>query len=153
LLTVTHTPSHRPLPLPVSAGATVAFDPANVTYHRSLFKNMIKPLDDAGLQFWWIDFQQGPFSSVPYLNPTIALNYAYWTNPYRFGQDTAGGRGRDRPYVMGRWGGLGGHRYPIGFVGDTYSKWNVLRYESYFMPTASNVGFQWTHGAWRGGAT
>ena len=91
---------------------------------------------------------------MPYLKPTIALNYAYWTNPDRFGQSTEpAARGRDRPYVMGRWGGLGGHRYPIGFVGDTYSKWNVLRYETYFMPTASNVAFQWTHdiggfGAW-----
>jgi Glycosyl hydrolases family 31/Domain of unknown function (DUF5110) len=46
---------------------------------------------------------------------------------------------------MGRFGGLGAHRYPIGFVGDTYVKWDVLRYETYFMPTSSNVLFQWTH--------
>ena len=35
-----------------STGATIAFDSANVTYHRAIFKNMFKPLDDAGLQFW-----------------------------------------------------------------------------------------------------
>jgi Glycosyl hydrolases family 31 len=46
---------------------------------------------------------------------------------------------------MGRFGGLGAHRYPIGFVGDTHVKWEVLRYETYFMPTSSNVMFQWTH--------
>ena len=108
---------------------------------------MLKPLDDAGLQFWWIDWQQGPFTTIPFLNPTFTLNYAYWTNPYRFGQYAiTEARGQERPYVMGRWGGLGGHRYPIGFVGDTYSKWNVLKYELYFMSTASNVAFAWTHG-------
>jgi len=31
---------------------------------------------------------------------------------------------------MGRWGGLGGHRYPVGFAGDTAVKWKVLRYET-----------------------
>ena len=91
------------------------FNGSDIAYHRALFKHMLKPLDDTGLQFWWIDWQQGPFTAVPFLNPTFSLNYAYWTNPYRFGQHNAE-RGRDRPYVMGRWGGLGGHRYPIGFV-------------------------------------
>jgi hypothetical protein len=37
----------------------------------------------------------------------------------------AGPKGSDRPFVMGRWPGHGGHRYPIGFVGDTYSRWEV----------------------------
>ena len=132
---------------PFDAGRTVEFNGSDISYHRALFKNMLKPLDDAGLQFWWIDWQQGPFTAVPFLNPTFALNYAYWTNPYRFGQYAmTPERGRERPMVMGRWGGLGGHRHPIGFVGDTYSKWNVLKYEFYFMSTASNVAFAWTHG-------
>lgn len=163
-----------------SKGATIMFDPANQTYATALFAAVLRPLDDAGLDFWWIDYQHGPFSSVPLLNPTFLTNYAWWTNPWRYGHRWAGlaansvnatggagspknspfgkahvahalGPGKrehgDRPYIYGRWGGLGGHRYPVGFAGDTAVKWRVLRYETYYSPTSSNVGFMWTHGA------
>lgn len=129
--------------------------PSTLVVAVGLFKDVLKPLDDAGLDYWWIDFQHGPFTPVPLLNPTFACNYAWWTNPWRYGHRTTtalagangveGERGRDRPFIMGRWGGLGGHRYPIGFAGDTAVKWKVLRYETYFSPTSSNVGFMWTH--------
>ena len=94
---------------------------------------------------------------MPLLNPTFLTNYAYWTNPWRYGARAnrslagagalglPGARGRDRRFIMGRWGGLGGHRYPVGFAGDTAVRWRVLRYETYFSPTAANVGFMWTH--------
>jgi hypothetical protein len=75
---------------------------------------------------------------VPLLNPTITINHAWYTNPHRYGSKAPAARAADRPFLMGRFGGLGAHRYPIGFVGDTYVKWEVLRYESYFMPTSSN---------------
>ena len=88
----------------------------------------------------WIDFQHGPFTKVPALNPTFVCNHAWWTNPFRYGSranrslaganGAAGARGRDRPFIMGRWGGLGGHRYPVGFAGDPAVKWKVLRYET-----------------------
>ena len=82
---------------------------------------------------------------MPLLNPTITINHAWYTNPHRYGSGAPAEIARDRPFIMGRFGGLGAHRYPIGFVGDTYVKWPVLRYETYFMPTSSNVLFQWTH--------
>jgi len=88
---------------------------------------------------------QEPFTTVPLLNPTIQCNHAWWTNPLRYGAAAPADRRADRPFLMGRFGGLGAHRYPIGFVGDTYVTWEVLRYETLFMSTASNVGFAWTH--------
>lgn len=70
-----------------------------------------------------------PHSSAPVLLPPCPpqSNYAWWTQPWRYGQYAPPERADDRPYLMGRWGGLGGHRYTAGFVGDTYSRWNVLR--------------------------
>ena len=152
-------------------GATIPFDFSNQSYARSLFEHVLRPLDDAGLDYWWIDYQHGPFSQVPLLNPTFLTNFAWWTNPWRYGAKWSGlaanseapapnfgpahvphalGAGKrlhgDRPYIFGRWGGLGGHRYPVGFAGDTAVKWRVLRYETYFSPTSANVGFMWTHG-------
>jgi hypothetical protein len=57
---------------------------------------------------------------------------------------------------MSRWGGLGGHRYPLGFSGDTYCNWQSLAFQPYFTSTAGNVGFSWwSHdiGGHRPGAT
>ena len=42
-----------------------------------------------------------------------------------------------------RYGGLGNHRTPTGFSGDTLRKWSTLEYEIWFTPRASNVGFGW----------
>lgn len=128
-----------------ASGETIEFDVANAPWMDAYFKHVIKPIDDLGMQYWWLDFQQQPFTSVPLLNPTIMCNWAWSTNPHRYGASAPPEKAADRPFVMGRFGGLGAHRYPIGFVGDTYVKWEVLRYETYFMPTASNVGYQWTH--------
>lgn len=141
-----------------TTGRTVEFDIANLTWADAYFREVIKPLEDVGVNLDWEDFQQQPVTRVPLLNPTITINHAWYTNPYRYGSKLASTpskaangqqnpliKSTDRPYLMGRFGGLGAHRYPIGFVGDTYVKWEVLRYETYFMPTSSNVLFQWTH--------
>ena len=51
-----------------------------------------------------------------------------------------------RPMIFHRWGGLGNHRYRIGFSGDSYTTWETLRYMPYFTSTASNVGYgYWGH--------
>ena len=53
---------------------------------------------------------------------------------------------RSRPLLFHRWGGLGNHRYQVGFSGDTYSVWESLAFQPYFTATAANVGFgYWSH--------
>jgi alpha-glucosidase len=45
-----------------------------------------------------------------------------------------------------RWGGLGNHRYQIGFSGDTVSVWESLAFQPWFTATAANVGYAyWSH--------
>ena len=45
-----------------------------------------------------------------------------------------------------RWGGLGNHRYQIGFSGDTVSQWPSLAFQPWFTATAANVGYAyWSH--------
>jgi Glycosyl hydrolases family 31/Domain of unknown function (DUF5110) len=45
-----------------------------------------------------------------------------------------------------RWGGLGNHRYQIGFSGDTISVWDSLAFQPWFTATAANVGYAfWSH--------
>ena len=51
-----------------------------------------------------------------------------------------------RPFIFHRWGGLGSHRYPIGFSGDTYGTFGSLAFQPYYTATASNVCFgYWGH--------
>ena len=54
--------------------------------------------------------------------------------------------GKERPLIFHRWGGLGNHRYQVGFSGDTISVWSSLAFQPYFTATASNVLFgYWSH--------
>jgi alpha-glucosidase (family GH31 glycosyl hydrolase) len=48
--------------------------------------------------------------------------------------------------VHGSWGGLGAHRYPVGFSGDVFPSWESLSFQAYFTATAANVAFgYWSH--------
>ena len=61
-------------------------------------------------------------------------------------RDVAADLGRDgtkRPFIFSRWGGLGGHRYCIGFSGDTDATWASLAFQPHFTATAANVGYGW----------
>ena len=76
-------------------------------------------------------------SKVPGVNNTWWLNYLHFTDQQREGK---------RPLLFHRWGGLGNHRYQIGFSGDTVSVWDSLAFQPWFTATAANVGYAyWSH--------
>ena len=87
-------------------------------------------MEDAGVDFWWIDWQQGLASREPGLDPLWALNHFHYL-------DNA--RGGKRPLVLSRYAGPGSHRYPIGFSGDTVTSWESLDFQPYFTSTAANL--------------
>ena len=71
------------------------------------------------------------------MNPTWWLNYVFFTDQERE---------KKRALLFHRWGGLGNHRYQIGFSGDTVSVWESLAFQPYFTATAANVGYAyWSH--------
>jgi alpha-glucosidase (family GH31 glycosyl hydrolase) len=115
----------------------VKFDIANKKFAENYFKLLHYPLEKQGIDFFWLDWQQEHHTSVPGLNPTFWLNYTHTSDMERRGK---------RPLIYHRWGGLGNHRYEIGFSGDTYSTWDSLAFQPYFTSTASNVGYgYWSH--------
>ncbi len=73
-----------------------------------------------------------------------SLSNTWWLN-YTFFTKMAKER-KVRPMLYHRWGGLGNHRYQIGFSGDNYVTWKSLDFLPWFTATASNVcyGF-WSH--------
>ncbi len=102
-------------------------------------KNVLHPLEKQGVDFWWLDWQQWiENKNVKNLSNTWWLNHIFFTDMEK--------EGVNRPMLFHRWGGMGNHRYQIGFSGDTHSTWESLAYQPYFTSTASNVGYgYWSH--------
>lgn len=106
-------------------------------YAQAYFSLLHHPLEKQGVDFWWLDWQQEKTTPIAGLNPTWWLNYLHFTDQEREGK---------RPLVFHRWGGLGNHRYQIGFSGDTHSNWESLAFQPWFTATAANVGYAyWSH--------
>ena len=109
-------------------------------FYRSMFSHIIREREQEGVDFWWIDWQQNLTSHY-----TEGLGETFWCN-HVFFNDMRNNRPERRPFIFHRWGGLGSHRYPIGFSGDTYSTFGSLAFQPYFTATASNVCFgYWGH--------
>ena len=109
------------------------------------FNSVIHPLERQGVDFWWLDWQQWRESKyVKNLSNTFWCNFSFWNDKLR--QTRSLGLQAPRPLIYHRWGGLGSHRYQLGFSGDTYEEWSVLQFLPYFTSTASNVGYgYWGH--------
>jgi len=116
------------------SGQAVPFRIADKRYAQNYFELLHHPLEDQGVDFWWVDWQQGETSEVQGLDPLLWLNHLHFTDSTR--------RGR-RPMVYSRWGGLGNHRYQTGFSGDTWVGWAALQFQPHFTATASNVAYGW----------
>ena len=125
--------------------APVPFRICQVEWADAFFNSVIRPLESQGIDFWWLDWQQWKESRyVKRLSNTFWLNHAFFNDKVR--QTASLGKAAPRPMIYHRWGGLGSHRYQVGFSGDTYATWKVLSYLPYFTATASNACYgYWGH--------
>lgn len=118
---------------------TVPWVSSDKKFIRSIFRRILTPMERDGVDFWWLDWQQQP------TDPAVeGLSNTWWLN-YVFFRDME--KNRDvRPMLYHRWGGLGNHRYQIGFSGDASITWASLDFQPYFNSTASNVLYgYWSH--------
>lgn len=112
----------------------VKFDFTDKKYIYGHFKFINEPLENEGVDFWWIDWQQGRKSKIEGLDPLWLLNHYYCLDRQSKGQ---------RPLTLSRFAGYGSHRYPLGFSGDTAINWSVLNFQPYFTAAAANAGYSW----------
>ncbi len=126
--------------------ASVPFRMSQREWADAYFNSVIGPLENQGVDFWWLDWQQWKESKyVKDLSVTFWLNHTFFYDKVRknIGKDLSEA---SRPLIYHRWGGLGSHRYQLGFSGDTYIEWDVLKFLPWFTSTASNVGYgYWGH--------
>ena len=112
----------------------VKFRCGDDTFWNTYFVILHKPYEKDGVDFWWIDWQQGKKSDVKGLDPLNALNH------YHYLDNAEDGR---MPMILSRYAGFGSHRYPLGFSGDTAINWKVLDFQPYFTANANNVAYTW----------
>ena len=112
----------------------IRFDITDEKFIEGYFRFLHHPHENEGVDFWWIDWQQGKNTAVPGLDPLWALNHYHSLDSSRNGK---------RPLILSRFAGAGSHRYPLGFSGDTVQTWESLDFQPYFTSTASNIGYSW----------
>ena len=111
----------------------VEFDLTNPKFVQAYF-DMHHDLEADGIDFWWIDWQQGGVTRQPGLGPLWVLNHMHYCDSARDGR---------WPLTFSRFAGPGSQRYPVGFSGDTVITWKSLKFQPYFTSTASNIGYGW----------
>ena len=111
----------------------VEFDLTNPKFVQAYF-DMHHDLETDGIDFWWLDWQQGGVTRQPGLDPLWVLNHLHYCDS---------GRDRRWPLTFSRFAGPGSQRYPVGFSGDTVITWKSLKFQPYFTATASNIGYGW----------
>ena len=129
------------------SGQAIPFRITDKRFVQHYFELIHHPMEEEGVDFWWMDWQQGESSEIKGLDPLPWINHLHFQDSRRRGQ---------RPMLYSRWGGLGNHRCYIGFSGDTYVGWPALQFQPYFTATAANVAYGWwSHdiGGHMGGAT
>lgn len=118
----------------ISKEEPVAFDITDPAFLSAYFKYAHHPNEERGVDFWWLDWQQGGVTKMEGLDPLWMLNHFHFLDSARNGK---------RPMTFSRYAGPGSHRYPVGFSGDTVVSWESLKFQPYFTSTASNIGYGW----------
>lgn len=125
---------------------SVRFDCLNPKFLKAYFEILHFPYEKNGVDFWWMDWQQGsnyrwmheelnlPVNELECITPLWMLNHMHYL---------ASQRGGKRGLIFSRFAGFGSQRYPIGFSGDTIITWESLDFQPYFTATASNIGYGW----------
>ncbi len=116
-----------------STKQTIRFDLTNKDFLNAYFDILHHPYEELGVDFWWIDWQQGTKDKTG-LDPLWLLNHYHTLDICR--NDNKG-------IILSRYAGLGSHRYPLGFSGDTVVCWKSLKFQPYFTALASNAGYTW----------
>ncbi len=130
------------------SGKRVPFDILSKDYMEKYFDILHHPFEEDGVDFWWMDWQQGtdywwihePNKDGQLADPREKLDPLWMLNHLHIIDIMRNGK---RPMFFSRFSGAGSHRYPIGFSGDTVITWDALKFQPYFTATASNIGYCW----------
>jgi alpha-glucosidase (family GH31 glycosyl hydrolase) len=115
----------------------IEFDFGDKQFRDAYFDVVMHPYEEDGVDFWWIDWQQGTGKKCGDVDPLLLLNHYHYEDQEKRNL---------RPMIFSRYAGVGSHRYPVGFSGDSHVTWKSLEFQPYFTSTASNIAYNnWSH--------
>ena len=128
--------------------ARVKFDILSPEFMENYFDILHHPYEKDGVDFWWMDWQQGgnywwihePNTNGNLQDEREVLDPLWMLNHLHIGDIK---RNEKRPMFFSRYSGPGSQRYPVGFSGDAFVTWESLNFQPYFTSTASNAGYGW----------
>lgn len=131
-----------------ASGEPIPFDILSPRFMSQYFDVLLHPMERDGVDFWWMDWQQGrnfgwihePNTAGQYRDPRERVDPLWMLNHLHILDISANGK---RPMFFSRFSGPGSQRYPVGFSGDTLITWEALAFQPYFTATASNIGYGW----------
>ncbi len=129
------------LGLDPASRAAIPCDFGNGSVAEATFGLYLSPPPLDAVDAYWTDYN-GCMGARP--SAAAAANMLAWSNSV-FGAAQASTRGR-RPWLLSRYGGLGGQRSPIAFSGDTFQHELTLAYQIATTATSSNALMPfWSH--------
>ncbi|KAF2756094.1 alpha-xylosidase [Pseudovirgaria hyperparasitica] len=117
-----------------STKKTIEFDSVDRRFMDAYLDIICHQFEREGIDFWWVDWQQGEHSKIPSIDPLWMLNHYHFLD---------NGRNNHRPLILSRFAGPGSHRYQVGFSGDVLMTWESLNFQPEFTATATNIGYGW----------
>ena len=116
--------------LNITNNKDIPLDINSKLYVSSYVKNILKPLEDNGVDFFWNDYYDKK-NTVD-----LALLQYYL---YNFSDKLTTKRG----LLMSRNGMVAPHRYSVLYSGRSKVDWEVLKFLPFYNAAASNIGVSW----------
>jgi len=110
--------------------STIPFNVLDKFILMNYFHVLIKPLEDKGVDFFWIDYRNNKD-----IYTTRALIKYHFDNYLQY-KDKRG-------LVLAPNMGIASHRYPVLYSGKTLVSWDTLNTVPYFNSMGSNKGLSW----------
>lgn len=127
--------------LNMTEDVNIPFNAFDSSFLREYFYNLIHPLNDLGVDFYFLDYYNNGD-----INTLNALNH-YHFNDYKKYQ-------MQRGMLLSRNGLVAPHRLPVHYSGRTSISWDTLKLLPFYNSSASNIGVSWwSHdiGGYQGG--
>lgn len=116
------------------------FSPQDSVYMKYFFALTHDGINNQGVDFWWLDWQQN------HIYPTVPgckTSTLKWLNELYFRQSRKNGL---RGCNFSRWAGWGDHRHPVQFSGDAHITWPILEFEIKMSSYGCGDGcYYWVH--------
>jgi Alpha-glucosidases, family 31 of glycosyl hydrolases len=108
----------------------IKFEPLNPKFIAAYLNLLIRPLEEAGTDFFWNDYDN-----------TEDLKGLWLMNHYHY-KDLARNPAK-RGMILSRNGMVAAHRYPVLYSGQTKVSWENFKSIPFFNLSASNIGVCW----------